>query len=446
MDLTPFYANISDCPARDAFAREEKQMPSVKQIASWQSPEWTGGTFRDFAEEAFMADISRPLALYLHVPFCHHHCTFCPFYINQTKRGFSKDYAELLLREIEITADSLKNVIHKRAVDTVYFGGGTPTDLDEADMSSVVTSLFDHFNISDNAEITVEGRTTGLTASKARTWTAAGVNRFSLGIQSANTELRQRLGRISGREEIKASLDGICSSGSSVIIDMLYGLPGQTLEILLDDIRFISEETAIDGLDLYELRIFPRTPLDKAIKNGKMPPAPVFDDKALMFSAACDALEAARFEHFSPRHWRRNSRERSLYNRLASMQCDMIPFGSAAGGRLHTVSLANSRDIRTYRAQVEAGKKPLERISESPLRPAPDGFNRVLASYSEKLCLPPPDLWPESHRAMAGLLLSQWQDAGLLIKTGNDLRLTGAGYFWSQKMNALIQRFLQTRV
>ena len=444
MDLTPFYARISDCPARDAFVHEEKKMPSAAEMAAWKPPEWTGGTFHDFAEEAFMRDVSRPLALYVHVPFCHHHCTFCPFYINQTKKGFSKDYTELLLREIEITADALKNVADKREVTAVYFGGGTPTDLDEADMASVITSLFDHFNIPKDAEVTVEGRTTGFTASKAKTWTAAGANRFSLGIQSANTALRKRLGRISSREELQDSLDGICASGSSVIIDMLYGLPGQTREILLDDIDFISNKTGIDGLDLYELKIFPGTPLDKAIKNGKIPPAPAFVDKAVMFSTAYDALESTGFEHFSPKHWRRNPRERSLYNRLAGMQCDMIPFGSAAGGRLHSIGLGNSRDIKTYRAQVEAGEKPLGRIMASPLRPAPEGFNQVLASYGENLCLPPAGLWPEPHRAMAGKLLSQWQDAGLLRETEGGLRLTGAGYFWTQKIKGLVQRFLQT--
>ena len=199
-------------------------------------------------------------------------------------------------------------------------------------------------------------------------------------------------------------------------------------------------------MDLYELRFFPGTPLDKAIKNGKMPPAPAFDDKAVMFSAAYDALETAGFEHFSPKHWRRNIRERSLYNRLAGVQCDMIPFGSAAGGRLHAIGLSNSRDIKTYRAQVEAGEKPLGRIMSSPLRPAPEGFSQVLASYSQNLCLPPADLWPEPDRAMAGQLLSQWQDAGLLLKTDEGLRLTGAGYFWTQRIKGLIQRFLQTPV
>ncbi len=446
MDLTPFYARISECPARDAFVHEEKKMPSTAEMAAWKPPEWTGGAFRDFAEEAFMKDVSRPLALYVHVPFCHHHCTFCPFYINQTKKGFSKDYTELLLREIEITADALKNVAHKREVDTVYFGGGTPTDLDEADMASVITSLFYHFNIPKTAEVTVEGRNTGFTASKAKTWTAAGANRFSLGVQSANTALRKRLGRISSREELQASLDGVCASGSSVIIDMLYGLPGQTQEILLDDIRFIAEKTGIDGLDLYELRIFPGTPLDKAIKNGKIPPAPAFNDKAVMFSAAYDALETAGFEHFSPKHWRRNVRERSLYNRLAGVQCDMVPFGSAAGGRLYNIGLGNARDIKTYRTQIEAGEKPLGRIMASPLRQTSEGFNQVLASYGENLCIPPAGLWPESHREMAGQLLSQWQDAGLLMQTDDGLRLTGAGYFWTQKIQGLIQRFLQTPI
>lgn len=446
MDLTPFFAKVSQCPARDAFEPEEKKMPSAAAMANWKPPKWTGGTFKDFAPEAFMADPSRPLALYVHVPFCHHHCLFCPFYINRTTAGFSREYTELLLREIEITADALKEVIDKRAVATVYFGGGTPTDLDESDLSSVITALFDHFNIPKDAEVTVEGRTTGFTASKAKAWTAAGANRFSLGVQSANTILRQRLGRISSREELKSALDGICASGSSVIIDMLYGLPGQTREILLDDIRFISEETGIDGLDLYALKIFPGTPLDKAIQIGKMPKAPTFDDTATMFHDAYLALVNAGFEHFSPKHWRRNARERSLYNRLAGQQCDIIPFGSAAGGRLNAISLANARDIKTYRNMVEAGEKPLGHIMPSPLRPIPMGFDAVLASYAEKLALPPVALWPEDRRSEAEGLLTQWQAAGLLKDNGKEFCLTGDGYFWSQKMKGLIQRFLSEPV
>lgn len=446
MDLTPFYARISDCPARDAFLHEEKKMPSVAKITARKPPEWTGGTFRDFAQEAFMADTSRPLALYVHIPFCHHHCTFCPFYINQTRKGFSKDYTALLLREIEITADALKQVAHQRKVDVVYFGGGTPTDLDEKDMASVIATLFDHFNIPKTAEVTVEGRTTGFTASKAKTWTAAGANRFSLGIQTANTALRQKLGRIASREALQVSLDDICSSGSSVIVDLLYGLPGQTREILLDDIHFMAEKTDIDGLDLYELRIFPDTPLDKAIKNGKMPAPPPFEEKATMFSAAYHALEVAGFKHFSPKHWRRNDREQSLYNRLAVTQCDMIPFGSAAGGRLNTISLGNSRDINTYRAHIDAGEKPLERIMKSPLRAVSDHFQQTLATYRERLCIPPVTLWPETHRILADQLLSQWQKAGLLVKTGDGFRLTGAGYFWDRKIQTFIRNFLQTPV
>jgi len=431
--------------AKESPLPDAKKTPSMMtEMMGKRPPEWKGGAFREFAEEAFMADVTRPLALYVHVPFCHHHCTFCPFYINQTRKGFSKDYTKLLLREIEITADVLKNVADKREVATVYFGGGTPTDLDEADMVSVMRSLFDHFKIPKTAEFTIEGRITGFTRSKAKAWTAAGANRFSLGIQSANTVLRRQLGRISSREEIETSLQDICESGSSIIIDMLYGLPGQTREILLNDIKFISERTAIDGLDLYELRIFPGSPLYKAISIGRIPTPPAFVDKAMMFSAAYDALEAAGFEHFSPRHWRRNPKEKSLYNRLAGLQSDMIPFGSAAGGRIHAISLGNARDIQTYREKIEAGEKPLGRIMESPLQPPPAGFNQTLDSYGKKICLPPTDLWPESHRFMAEKLLSQWQKAGLLLKTDDGLRLTAAGFFWNKKMQGLIKDFLQT--
>ena len=457
MDLSLFYAQKSDFPIRDAFTQETIKMPSAASMMQ-KPPKWTGGTFQEFAEEAFMADPSRPLALYLHIPFCHHHCTFCPFYINQTKKNFSQDYTTLVLREIELTADILKHVIDKRKVDTIYFGGGTPSDLDEADMAGLLTSLFDHFNIPKTAEVTVEGRTTGFSASKAKTWKAAGANRFSLGIQSANTRLRKRLGRLQSREELQATLNGIGESGASLIIDMLYGLPEQTEEILLNDIQFVSEKTPIDGLDLYELRIFPGSPLAKAIERGKIAPAPSFEDTALMFHSAYHALEIQGFRHFSPKHWRRHPKERSLYNRLASQQCDMIPFGSASGGRLHNIGLGNARDLKSYTEKIESGVKPLSRIASSPLHHPSTEFDKILSSYTEWLCLPPIALWPKSHREFAAILLQQWQDAGLLFPQNhldedpllmgpNDgFRMTSAGYFWNRKLNVLIQQFLNTPV
>lgn len=446
-EISDFYAQVSSDPLTMAFAEEKKTMPSLARMRP-QPPEWDGGSFAEFGAKAFMARSERPLALYIHVPFCHHHCTFCPFYINQTKKDFSKEYSSLLLKEIVDTAYVLREVVDKRSVDAIYFGGGTPSDLDRDDMAAVIRALHDCFRISPDAEVTVEGRTTGFTADKGKAWVEAGANRFSLGVQSANTALRKKLGRISSREEVGEALNGLCESGASVVIDLMYGLPGQDIPMLLDDIRYISEETGIAGLDLYELRRFPDSPLDKAINRGKMPAMPEFNEKARMFGAAYERLYDYGFEHFSPKHWRRNTRERSLYNRLAGQQTDMIPFGSAAGGRLGTIGLGTARDIGTYAEMVGRGEKPLSRITPSPISADRGGFSHELDVAMERLQLPDMDKWPVSHRDSGRKLLAQWKEAGLLVdsRDGNGMSLTCAGFFWSDRLRKLLTDFVAAPV
>lgn len=441
-ELTDFFARISDDPLTKAFPEEKKTMPNMAGMRR-EPPPWNGGTFAEFAPAAFMAGTGRPLALYVHVPFCHHHCTFCPFYINQTKKDFSAKYTALLLKEIAYTAEVLKDVVRKRKVNVIYFGGGTPSDLEKDDMASVIRSLFDHFDISPDAEVTVEGRNTGFTAEKGQAWVEAGANRFSIGLQAANTQLRRKLGRLASREEAATTLNELADTGASVVIDLLYGLPGQTEEILIEDVRYISEETRIAGLDLYELRMFPGSPLDKAIERGKMPPMPEFPEKAGLFGTAYEGLIAGGFEHFSPRHWRRTPNERSLYNRLAGEQTDMIPFGSAAGGRLGSIGLGTARDIKSYTEMVERGEKPLGRITRAPLAVDKTGFGKELDLAFEALKVPAIDSWPESHRESGRVLLSQWKKAGLLEgdADGSAMSFTCAGFYWSSRMRKLLLEF-----
>ncbi|WAW10419.1 heme anaerobic degradation radical SAM methyltransferase ChuW/HutW [Oxalobacter vibrioformis] len=439
IDLSPFLARVSDDPLTLAFEEEKKVMPSLARMRP-QMPQWEGGTFAEFAPEAFMARPESPLALYVHVPYCHHHCTFCPFYINQTKKDWSQAYARLLLKEIADTAHVLRDVIHKREVNVVYFGGGTPSDLEKDDLAAVIRSLRETFRFAADAEVTVEGRTTGFTPEKGQAWAAAGANRFSLGVQSANTRLRKKLGRLSSREQVGETLNGLCDSGATVVIDLLYGLPGQDVPLLLDDIRYLSEETPVHGLDLYELRRFPDSPLDKAINRGKMPPIPELADKARMFGAAYQRLADYGFEHFSPKHWRRDGKERSLYNRLARAQTDMIPFGSAGGGRLGAIGLGMARDIKTYTEMVEQGEKPLSRIAISPLAAEEGGFSYVLDESLEILRLPSLREWPASHQEAGEKLLAQWHEAGLILPQDDECgaSLTCAGHFWSGRMKKLL--------
>ncbi|MDR2924351.1 MAG: heme anaerobic degradation radical SAM methyltransferase ChuW/HutW [Azoarcus sp.] len=446
-DIQPFFAHIGDDPLTCAFEEEKKDLPPLNGARMNKAePSWDGGKFEDFAARAYIEGTGRPLALYVHVPFCHHHCKFCPFYKNRTSKTFSPEYAALLSREIADTAHVLREVIHRRSVRAIYFGGGTPSDLDTQDMVRLIRQLRDTFPVDADAEMTVEGRVRGFTADKGKAWAEAGANRFSLGVQTTDTKLRRSLGRISARDEIRENLNGLCESGAAVVADLIYGFPGQTKEMLAEDIRFLSEETGIHGLDLYKLGVFPDSPLDKAIRAGKLPPLPNFPELARMFGTAYEALLAYGYEHFSPKHWRRSPLERSVYNRLAFGQTDMLPFGSGAGGRLGAISLGNIGELKNYTEKVSRGEKPLARIAPVPLRDAQEGFETALSAAMEALKLPKLDEWPRSHRQQGEKLLDQWRRAGLLVeeKDGEEMRMTCAGNFWSPRLKKMLLDFAAT--
>lgn len=446
------FANITNDPLTSAFAPEEKKnLPSVGKgkpspMSMVQSTaSWDGGTFESFGKTAFMAKPESPLALYIHIPFCHHQCTFCPFFINKTYESFSADYRELLIKEILDTAHVLGDEIDRRQVKAVYFGGGTPSDMECDDLSQIIRLLHNTFSIATDAEITVEGRVKDFTADKAKAWVDAGANRFSLGIQTTDTQLRRKLSRQSDKTQIAKTLNDLCKSGAITVTDLIYGLPGQSKEMLLEDIRFLAQETDIDGLDLYELKLFPDSQLEKAIQRGTLPETPPLSEQARMFAAAYHSLQDFGFEHFYARHWRRNSKERSIYNALAKKQTDMIPFGSGAGGRLNGISLGNNGSYEGYIEQVKSGVKPLTRIMRTPLLDE-QSFTHQLGLKLEKLRLPAIEKWPEHLRKDAAILMTQWQTAGIVAPQADahGFLLTCAGAFWITRITKMLLGFVKS--
>ncbi|KAF0095385.1 MAG: Uncharacterized protein E1N59_880 [Puniceicoccaceae bacterium 5H] len=396
--------------------------------------------FDEWAPHVFRERSTVPLCLYLHVPFCRHRCAFCPFYRNASREGFSAEYVQLLQRDLDLTADTLRGITQSRRVEAVYFGGGTPSDLDQADLETVLHELKAVYAIDAQTEVTVEGRIRGFTPAKAEAWVQAGATRFSLGLQSTETTLRRRLGRLADRREMRETLATLKATGALVIVDLIFGLPGQTAASLEDDIRFLAEETEVDGLDLYELKQFPGSPMAKMIQSGRLPAPAGVRERGRLYRAAVEALDAQGFEHFTLQHWRRNSRERSLYNRLAKTEADMLPFGSGAGGRLGRISITREGLLEVYRSSLIAGKVPA-RFTES--RGPVTLFASVLTNALELRCLPPLEDWPRASFAWRDRLLANWQEADLLTLPADavtPIALTPAGCFWATHLQRQLLR------
>ncbi len=438
---------VEDCYVREgadaltaAFEVPESAPPHGRGMGG-PAPVLITEPFQQWAGERFSARTSRPLNLYLHVPFCRHRCLFCPFYQNRVHEDFSAGYRDLLLREIHLMVEALGAQAKSRPVQSVFFGGGTPSDMEAEDLAEVLTALREGFLINDETEITVEGRVRGFSSEKAEAWVAAGANRFSLGLQSTEVLLRRRLGRLADRDEIKRTLTGLKATGALVIVDLMFGLPGQTEVSLREDVRFLAEETPIDGLDLYELIQFPGSPLAKAMANGTARLGEAADRKgrARMFGGAAHVLGEYGYEHFTPQHWRRTERERSVYNRLAKADADILPFGVSAGGSLDGISLQHERELTRFEERLNSGEFPF-RAASPPYSPV-NRFRLKLAEAIEGRTLPPLAEWPKSAATWAPGLLRNWEQAGLLEKRRNRTTapvLTLAGSFWAKHLQRLI--------
>jgi oxygen-independent coproporphyrinogen-3 oxidase len=252
-------------------------------------------------------------------------------------------------------------------IHAVYFGGGTPTDLAPSDFEAILGCLRRRYRIVNDCEITVEGRVVGFSEDKIRACVDHGVNRFSIGVQTFDTGLRRMLGRIADRREVVSFLNMLASCGqAAVVADLLYGIPGQTLENWLEDQRIVLETLDVSGIDHYRFNIHPGLPLAKSIEKGLIPAAP--DESAIyeMYRMGEDVMRDAGAIRLSIKHYALTYRERNANNDISGRKCPCLPFGIHASGRMGNFVFHQTDDLNTYREMVQSGRKPLDRAGRMP--------------------------------------------------------------------------------
>jgi len=380
--------------------------------------------------------------VYIHVPFCANHCLFCGFYKNQYKTERSEPYADLVIRELR--AEASTPAVGSQPIHAVYLGGGTPSALETPDLTRIIEEVH-ALPLAADCEITLEGRMSHFTEEKIDACIDAGVNRFSLGIQTFDTEVRRKQGRRSSKEETLRFVDGLLQRDrAAVVIDLMFGLPGQTAEIWEDDLRTCLELQP-DGVDLYCLNVFPGTPLFQQVKTGKTKTPSALPQQGEMYRRGFDVLADAGWNQLSNSHWAKGTRERNLYNLLIKEGSTTLAFGSGAGGSIGAHSYTNSDDLDVYCSSIEAGEKALSgmRVADAhqPLRDllagSLDRGRLDLACLASRF---------EEGPALLELyapLLAQWEDAGLAAVSGQVVTLTPAGRFWSTNLSGALGELLQ---
>src|SRR3989344_4477026 len=197
-----------------------------------------------------------PLSLYVHIPWCVRKCPYCDFNSHGARGGIpEREYIEALLRDLEQDLPRAWG----RMVHTIFIGGGTPSLFSPEAIDRLLSGLRARLSLNQEIEITLEANPGTVDTDRFRGFREAGVNRLSMGIQSFEPEKLQALGRIHGREEALRAAEAAASAGfDNFNLDLMFGLPGQTVEQALADMR-----TAMDlrptPLSAYQLTIEPNT-------------------------------------------------------------------------------------------------------------------------------------------------------------------------------------------
>ena len=245
----------------------------------------------------------RPLGLYLHIPFCKAKCIYCDFYSLPHSEEKMDAYTAALQRDLIRWADQAKG----HTVDTIYFGGGTPSYLGADRLCRILETAFAHYRVDKNAEITTEANPdSAREVSALRQLREAGFNRISLGMQSASDDELRLIGRVHTHKETVEAVHAARAAGfDNVSLDLIYGLPEQTMAHWRENLQ-AAITLRPEHLSCYGLKIEEGTPLDRKKDALRIPDD---DEQAEEYLATVELLEKAGYAQYEISNFARPGRE-----------------------------------------------------------------------------------------------------------------------------------------
>ena len=306
---------------------------------------------------------------YVHVPFCDSICSYCDFSRTIAKEEIKEQWLERICDEIQNS-----RVEH---LSTLYFGGGTPSSLNEIQIQKI-SSLFQS-KLDDVYEWTIECNPESVTESKAKLYSALGINRISLGVQSFKDELLMSIGRKHTKETILQAVSILKQNGfSNISIDLIYALPNQTLEDVQNDLeQFLALD--LPHLSIYSLQIEENSVFGK----NHLEPADS-ELEADMYDFICEFLKAHGYEHYEISSFCKSGMY-SRHNLCYWMDEDFIGIGCGASGRENGIRYDNDRSLKDY---IANGVLRHEQDTDGPFEAIMMGlrtsFGVHLLKFSEK--------------------------------------------------------------
>ena len=362
------------------------------------------------------------IGIYLHIPFCAAICNYCNFNRGLHDDDLRRRYVAALIADIRRSAEPAV------AADTIFFGGGTPSLLEPAEVDRLITACRESFDLAPDSEITLEANPESATAAALDGYRTAGVNRLSLGVQSFRDEELKRLGRLHSAAGARNAVRLARQAGfDNLSLDLMLWLPGQRPADWLESVDALIDARP-DHASLYLLEIYPNAPIKDEMARSGWSVAPD-DDAAEMYLEGLTRLDRAGFEQYEISNVARPAARRARHNLKYWQEGQWLGFGCGAhstyqGERWRAISsttdyvgrVAAGADVTVDRRALPAGER-LEEALFMGLRLA-EGLDLESLRMRHSV-----DIWTQY-----GTDLEQYVGAGLLIhEPGRRLALTRSG-------------------
>ena len=298
--------------------------------------------------------------IYIHIPFCKQKCSYCDFCSFSNKSGYEEGYMACLYKEMELRKDELKD----KVFDTVYFGGGTPSVIDPKYIYGAMKQVKTLFSLSKNPEITIEMNPGTVTEEKIALYKRAGINRFSVGLQTAIDSQLADLNRIHTARDFAHVATLL--KGENFNADVMLGLKGQTME----DVKKTIDFAVLGGashISMYALTVEDGTPIYTDYLNGELPDE---DTVANWYEEGRAYLEKKGFRRYEISNFAKAGKE-SRHNQNYWARGEYVGFGLSASSFMCERRLTNTFDLDEYMKCILSGFLPVvdcEEVDEQTAR------------------------------------------------------------------------------
>lgn len=296
------------------------------------------------------------LGTYIHIPFCASKCFYCDFYSCVGKTNV-EEYIDAITYEITSEAELLA----ERGINTIYIGGGTPSAID----SKYIVKLLELLKLfaTEEAEITIEVNPESVTEQKLKDYFNAGVNRISIGLQSANDGTLKKIGRIASLEDFEKAYHTAVKVGfKNISCDVMIGLPDETLDMFENTVDYILGLKHITHISAYSLELHENTKLDFLLNNNfvALPDEMLEREMKYMLDRK---LEDSGFARYEISNYSKFGFE-SKHNLKYWNQEEYLGFGAAAASFVNSIRYTNIQDIDKYIANIQKGISAKQDIEE----------------------------------------------------------------------------------